>query len=154
MCTYGDCDLYDYFFDSKDAWFKHETQHHRTKLFCNTEDHPEYESEHDFLLHMSLDHDHKMDNVQFALVKDMFLRPSRGVEGICNLCTRPAKRLKSHLASHLEQLALFAIPIVNETTGSGIAEHNSRSSREGRKSIRITTPMTTQSLHLIPRRRT
>jgi hypothetical protein len=135
VCTYGDCDLYDHFFDSKEAWFKHEAQHHRAKLFCNTEDHPEYKSENDFLLHMTHDHGQKMDNSQFALLKNMFRRPSRSIEGTCNLCMRPAKRLKSHLASHLQQIALFAVPIINETTGSGIAEQNSWPSKHKEKNL-------------------
>ena len=129
VCTYGDCELYDHFFDSRDAWFKHEAQHHRTKWSCYVDSHPEYDSEENFLLHMRADHDQKFDEAQFSLVKSMFRQPTKSLEGTCNLCHRQSKNLRSHLSRHLQQIAIFALPRVNETAGSGHAERDSRSSR-------------------------
>lgn len=129
VCTYGDCDLYDHFFESRDAWFQHEALHHRSKWFCNTDSHSEYESKEDFLSHMKFDHGQKFDEAQFSALKDMFRRPSRSIEGTCNLCQRHSTKLKSHLSRHLQQVALFALPRVNETVGSGKAERDTRSSR-------------------------
>jgi hypothetical protein len=129
VCTYGDCELYDHFFESRDAWFKHEAQQHRTKWSCNVDGHMEYDSEGHFLLHMRADHDQNFDEVQFSLVKSMFRRPTNSLEGTCNLCDRQSKNLRSHLSRHLQQIAIFALPRVNETTGSGQAERDSRSSR-------------------------
>jgi hypothetical protein len=129
VCTYGDCELYDHFFESRDAWFKHEAQQHRTKWSCNVDGHMEYDSEGHFLLHMRTDHDQNFDEAQFSLVKSMFRRPTNSLEGTCNLCDRPSKNLRSHLSRHLQQIAIFALPRVNETAGSGQAERDSRSSR-------------------------
>jgi hypothetical protein len=129
VCTYGDCELYDHFFESRDAWFKHEAQQHRTKWSCNVDGHMEYDSEGHFLLHMRADHDQNFDEVQFSLVKSMFRRPTNSLEGTCNLCDRLSKNLRSHLSRHLQQIAIFALPRVNETAGSGQAERDSRSSR-------------------------
>jgi archaellum biogenesis ATPase FlaH len=129
VCTYGDCELYDHFFESRDAWFKHEAQQHRTKWSCNVDGHMEYDSEGHFLLHMRADHDQNFDEVQFSLVKSMFRRPTNSLEGTCNLCDRPSKNLRSHLSRHLQQIAICALPRVNETAGSGQAERDSRSSR-------------------------
>ncbi|KAF2464630.1 uncharacterized protein BDR25DRAFT_296597, partial [Lindgomyces ingoldianus] len=110
ICTYEDCDLYDHFFENRDAWFKHEAQHHRAKWFCNTDHHPEYDMETDFIKHMELDHNTTFDHQQFALIRDMFRQPSRSIEGTCNLCRRHSKRIKSHVSRHLQQMALFALP--------------------------------------------
>lgn len=129
VCTYGDCTLYDHFFESKDTWWKHEAQHHRTKWFCNTDAHPEYDSERDFLVHMKSDHNYGLDHKQFDLFKDIFRRPSRSSEGTCNLCMRYSRRLKSHVSRHLQQISLFALPRVNETAGSGKAERCTVSSK-------------------------
>ncbi|KAF1833831.1 hypothetical protein BDW02DRAFT_648127, partial [Decorospora gaudefroyi] len=91
VCTYGDCELYDHFFESRDAWFKHEAQQHRTKWSCNVDGHMEYDSEGHFLLHMRADHDQNFDEVQFSLVKSMFRRPTNSLEGTCNLSSRYKK---------------------------------------------------------------
>jgi len=129
VCTYGDCELYDHFFESRDAWFKHEAQQHRTKWSCNIDGHMEHDSEGHFLLHMRTDHDQNFDEVQFSLVKSMFRRPTNSLEGMCNLCCRQSNNLRSHLSRHLQQIAIFALPRVTETAGSGQAERDSRSSR-------------------------
>jgi hypothetical protein len=77
---------------------------------------------------MRVDHDQTFEEVQFASLKDVFRRPSKSTEGVCNLCKRPSKNLKNHVSRHLQQIALFSLPRVNETAGSGKAERDSRSS--------------------------
>lgn len=129
VCTYGDCELYDHFFDSQDSWFKHEAQYHRVKWSCNLDGHQEYDLEEDFLSHMRADHDQNLDVAQFNLIKGMFRRPTNSLGGTCNLCHRPSKNLRTHLSRHLLQIATFALPRVNETVGSGQAGYNSRSYR-------------------------
>ncbi|CAN9385388.1 unnamed protein product [Alternaria alternata] len=129
VCTYGNCDLYDHFFEGRDAWFNHELQHHRTKWFCNVDGHAEYDSEEDFLLHMQTGHDQKFGGIQFSLVKAMFRRPTKNLAGTCNLCHRDSKSLQSHLSRHLQQMAMFALPRANENTGSAQAERDTESSR-------------------------
>jgi len=130
VCTYPDCDLSDHFFKSRDEWYKHEMQRHRVKWFCNIEGHSEYENQSDFSAHMKRCHDTAFDLRQRFLMKDMFQRPSRAVEGQCNLCLRHSTKLRSHVSRHLQQMALFALPRVNETAGSEKAELNTCSSRQ------------------------
>lgn len=55
-----------------------------------------------------------IDTDQLQTMLSMFQRPARGISGFCYLCLRSAKKLKSHLSRHLEQIALFALPRVNE----------------------------------------
>lgn len=99
------------------------------KWFCNTDYHPEYDKQEDFLKHMQADHNTTFDEGQFAPIHDMFRRPSRSIEGTCNLCMRDSKKLKSHVSRHLQEIALFALPRVSETAESDKAEHDTRSSR-------------------------
>lgn len=129
VCTYGDCNTYDQFFESRDAWFTHELQHHRTKWFCNFDKHPEHDSEENFLSHMNVVHNQNFEGEQFSLVKGMFRRPRKNLAGTCNLCGRDSKRLKSHVSRHLQQMAMFALPRANDTKGSYKTGCDSRSSR-------------------------
>ena len=54
-------------------------------------------------------------------MKDMFRQPSKAVSGKCNLCMKDSKRLKSHISYHLEEMALFALPRLDEAAASGLA---------------------------------
>ena len=120
----------DHFFDSRDAWYEHEAQRHRVKWSCNTENHSEYDDERDLIRHFRTDHDTMFDDSRFASVRDVFRRRTQTVDGICNLCSQPSTNLKSHVARHLQQMALFALPRVNEVEGSEKAEQDTRSSQQ------------------------
>jgi hypothetical protein len=52
---------------------------------------------------------------------DAFRRPVPVRDGQCSLCNGHANKLKSHLARHLEQIALFALPRPAPTTESGLS---------------------------------
>ncbi|CAN9476747.1 unnamed protein product [Alternaria alternata] len=119
VCTYGDCDLYDHFFDSEDAWFNHEVHHHRALWFCNTDGHELFDLEGDFLSHMEEIHNHKFKGMRFNLVKNMFRHPTKSLKGTCNLCRHESEDLKSHLSEHLQRMALFALSRVDETVRKG-----------------------------------
>jgi len=63
-----------------------------------------------FLEHMHVDHSERINETQLLSLRGAFQRPSKAQHGLCTLCGKHASILKSHLAKHLEQLALFAIP--------------------------------------------
>jgi hypothetical protein len=88
---------------------------------------------------MKLDHSVDFTLEQRLLLKDMFQQPSRVNEGQCNLCMRHSSKLKSHVSRHLQQMALFALPRVNETSGSGVAELNTAASRDNSRVLRRRT---------------
>lgn len=122
VCTYRNCDLGDQFFNSRNEWHKHESQRHRVEWYCNTEDHSQYDNRGDFINHMEKDHDVAFDDSRFVTVQDMFRQPSLRDEGTCNLCMQESKKLKNHVSWHLQQMAIFALPKVNETARSGGVE--------------------------------
>jgi hypothetical protein len=125
-CTYPDCDLLEHAFESRDNWYKHETQHHRVEWFCNFDGHQQYNEQSNFIAHMEKDHQTAFDKGQLSLLRSMFQRPLRNPEGNCNLCLRSCANLKSHVGRHLEQIALFALPRTNETTGSEATQLDSQ----------------------------
>jgi hypothetical protein len=118
---------------SKEEWYKHEAQYHRVKWFCNIYNHSKYDKREDFLNHMQNDHNTTFEKGEFDSIQDMFRQPSQSTGGTCNLCMRDSKRLRSHVACHLEQIALFALPRANEISGSGKAEHDTESLRNAKK---------------------
>ena len=59
-------------------------------------------------------HDAFVDSPQRDTFLSMFERPKETAGGACSLCLREAENIKTHLAHHLEQVALFALPRVHE----------------------------------------
>ena len=115
VCTYPDCNLLDHFFDSQEEWHNHETQRHRGKWSCGVTKHPQYAERTDFLTHMERAHETTFKDSQLPLLPNMFQCVSRSDDGTCNLCKHYSKGLKRHVSRHLQQIALFALPRVNET---------------------------------------
>ena len=74
-----------------------------------------------------------LDETQLLNLHRGFQRPSSTHSGTCTLCGQHANRLKSHLARHLEQVALFAIP---QTDYMNLPEENDASSDAARQSVR------------------
>lgn len=107
-------------------------QRHRVEWFCNISGHPQYEEKHDFLEHMKLSHHTTFNVGQESEVLGMFKRPSRTAYGKCNLCYRLHVKIKSHVARHLEQMALFALPRANEAAGHDSEELDSTAGVNGK----------------------
>lgn len=110
VCSFSGCTLQDHFFRNRKEWYQHEIQEHRLVWHCNTEGHSQYRAEGDFLNHMSHDHDVTFLPDQVASVAPMFRCPDRNPEGDCNICFQHSKNLRSHVARHLQRIALFALP--------------------------------------------
>ena len=71
-----------------------------------------------FLAHMSACHNTTIVPTQDSVFLSMFEYPNRTLSGACCLCFHEASNLKTHLAHHLEQIALFALPRKNEVAES------------------------------------
>lgn len=109
-CTFQGCEQSDQTFDHRQDWSEHEAQYHRLEYHCNEEDHDRYLDETSFLDHMKGKHQTTFDVSQKAALSRMFLRRKKTAFGECALCGRTTTKLTSHLARHLERIALFALP--------------------------------------------
>jgi hypothetical protein len=131
ICTYPDCQLNDYFFENKDDWYNHESRTHRVEWFCNTASHKSFVDMQEFLDHMHTVHSEPLEGAQLLSLHRGFQRPSNAHSGTCTLCGQHANKLKSHLARHLEQLALFAIPQTDYMADLEEDDTSSNAARQG-----------------------
>jgi hypothetical protein len=135
ICTYPDCELHDHFFENENDWFHHESHTHRVEWFCNTASHHSFVDMQEFLDHMHTVHSEPLDQAQLLSLHRGFQRPSNAHSGTCTLCGNHASRLKSHIARHLEQLALFAIPQTDYMAALEEDDTSSNAARQGVASL-------------------
>ncbi|KAH0432729.1 hypothetical protein CcaCcLH18_06305 [Colletotrichum camelliae] len=137
VCTFADCPLSSHSFEDEDAWFSHEVDKHRYEYFCNNNKHQPEAHQHNFEMHLQRDHATEAGISTVDL--SMFRRAANVSKGVCNLCFSRTKNLKRHIARHLYQIALSAIPNSDYTTiddASGAAEtSNSFKSDRARRSL-------------------
>ncbi|KAK0633922.1 hypothetical protein B0T14DRAFT_83896 [Immersiella caudata] len=124
VCTYTDCHLNNYLFDSVDAWFGHESQTHRVELFCHTPGHLPVRDHAQFREHLRKEHN--TDIGRSAEDIDVFQRPIVSPYGECNLCPAKTSNIKRHLSRHLRQIALFAIPRADYSTGDDAGDESTQ----------------------------
>ncbi|PYI05204.1 hypothetical protein BO78DRAFT_387887 [Aspergillus sclerotiicarbonarius CBS 121057] len=129
-CTYTECNDATHFFEDMDEWIRHEKKEHDKGCFwCNMTGHDTYEDRGEFTKHMVEDHHMQAEEVSplhyFWHASVTIGDPPSdqpGAEELCNLCFRHTYDRKKHVARHLQQLAMFAIPwedfgtAVNEET--------------------------------------
>lgn len=149
VCTFPTCNS-PYFSDMND-WFRHELQNHRVEYRCHICNDKNFELGELYIAHVREEHPNILDDVEEQQVLDMARRPLRQIRAQdCPCCSEWVDRLiereectihlpdtsgytifvepavfKRHLASHLEQLALFAVP-----TGSAAGEIDSNAAIE------------------------
>ncbi|KAH6878006.1 hypothetical protein BKA58DRAFT_376336 [Alternaria rosae] len=136
VCTYPDCELHDYMFESLGDWFRHESQTHRVEWSCNTESHESISDTEEFLNHMRTVHSEPLYRTQVPSLRRGFQRHTNVNSGTCTLCGEYANKLRTHLARHLEQLALFAIP---QTDYMAALEEDDTSSNAARQGVRASS---------------
>ena len=126
VCTFSGCELQDYFFSNQNEWFSHEAIRHRVLWHCNTASHHYYAEQNDFLDHMLHEHQLNFGTERLSDIAPLFTRPNgsstthlsfdvnHNIGGVCNLCFLTTDNLRTHVAGHLQRLALFALPRSNE----------------------------------------
>lgn len=119
ICTYKDCKLDRTTFPSRELWERHEWQQHRSRQAsqcqtCNTT----FDLAQDYLTHMERQH-HGTQPTDAAHREVLLLAGVVSVvedvrNQLCHICTRTGFETKrgfdSHVARHMEELALIAIP--------------------------------------------
>lgn len=112
VCTFRDCLKSDRLFGSRHDWYNHEVEVHRREWFCNACTQP-FPTKALFEAHLRKYHFDLFTEAQLSAVTD---RCERAIdpesEQTCPLCQEKylRSRLQSHLAHHMQQLALFTLP--------------------------------------------
>ncbi|KAK3075789.1 hypothetical protein LTR53_000614 [Teratosphaeriaceae sp. CCFEE 6253] len=128
ICTFAECGML--LFDSKHAWTSHEMDHHRRHWICEVCNSHRSDDDNDFAVHLRTKHKGQFTGSQIQILMRTSSRTTDFYSALdCQFCEwektlRPlnthvpqneAIRVTSHhfmkhLATHLEQIALFALP--------------------------------------------
>ena len=129
VCTFENCDV-KLFSDRRD-WFEHELEQHRSIWTCNFCDSKNFRSLANFEHHVRVRHQQSMTDAQFEALSEAYRRPVDQIPASeCPFCTEWETKLRQtnptikedavvvvtpqqfmkHVGSHMQQLALFAIP--------------------------------------------
>lgn len=133
VCTFEQCDLR--MFADRESWFRHEVDTHRIEWFCSFCSHSIYNSRADLESHMQAKHGDRFRDDQLSALLDASKRASDGIAAnSCPFCFKYGEKQKSmnahlntdelfidvkdfrhfyrHVGKHMEQLALFALPMI------------------------------------------
>ncbi|ORY17090.1 hypothetical protein BCR34DRAFT_60772 [Clohesyomyces aquaticus] len=145
ICIYPECGLHAYMFSGRDEWFSHEAQYHQHQLHCNTEGHEEFRNVAAFLNHMKTEHQEFLKESQLPAIRRVAERPTESASGTCPLCLHCTERLKTHLARHLEELALFSIPQTHYMTPDLVGPDSDVAQLDSYHTVGLRTSLTRES---------
>jgi len=113
LCTYNDCRMSDYLYDSIETWIKHEETAHRPSLRCPEHLFEVFSSKEDFRSHIESEHVSWSNDVKAALVNFASESSSNVTTRCCPICLAAyatTRELNIHIARHLERFSLFSLP--------------------------------------------
>lgn len=166
VCTFQDCDA-PYFGDINE-WFHHEMQNHRVSYLCRLCKGKTFHSSDRYLAHVKRHHPQLLENGDERPLLEISRKPVDQIPAHdCPCCSEWEDRLKHratthglsmespdsiltvfptdfkrHLASHLEQLALFSIPVGSasgDDVGSNVAIEEEKSTLSDRSNLSALT---------------
>ena len=119
VCTSERCLKAAQLFECRNDWYDHEVQFHRREWYCDDCE-ESFCAQGDFKDHLKTDHENLFSNSKFTAAINRCEKASFDDQP-CPICQGLQKysytRLRSHLARHMQQLALFTLPsLIGETT--------------------------------------
>lgn len=117
VCTFADCKVPDLLFPSRHAWYSHEIAFHRRKWFCISSCSLQFDSRESFDSHIKAIHVSLLRTAD-AETHGAYSRqlPTQQATS-CPFCgedLQDAKRAKSHIGHHQEQLGLWPLRTMRE----------------------------------------
>ena len=110
-------------FPDSGTWFKHELDHHRLTWACNICNQSHFDSEGSFESHLLARHGHTIKSMPMSTLLNASRQPiSTFDSSACPFCdplfedenlALDTSKFQLHLAKHMEQLALFALPRIS-----------------------------------------
>lgn len=136
-CTYPDCAQPDALYESRDQWIQHEQWNHVCIWRC-PKDNAEFDDVPSYREHVGSQHPTDMDQLltEGVLATQRFLveQQSRCCP-ICDVDLNGSQEIYDHIGSHLESVALLAIPSLrdpdSESTSDGATSEAAREDAEG-----------------------
>lgn len=114
ICTFEDCSNPEQLYVTRHDWLYHEMQMHRRRWVCSGYCDLSFGTRDAIEFHMREKHPETFTELQLPVIIDLCERPADPNENsLCPLC--PAEmtlsKLQVHLATHLEELSLFVLPV-------------------------------------------
>ncbi|KAK9771983.1 putative C2H2-type domain-containing protein [Seiridium cardinale] len=134
ICTYQACATPYRMFATRYDWVYHESQLHRRQWSCQKCS-AAFDSKEKFQGHLEQSHAGIWNGPQISILADMGEGPkSEASRSACRFCLRsmPLKRMSNHVADHLEELSLFALPKLDLDENQSLGDHNQSKETEGR----------------------
>ncbi|KLU83201.1 hypothetical protein MAPG_02266 [Magnaporthiopsis poae ATCC 64411] len=152
VCTLGGSRCEELFFPDRNSWFQHELSQHRAQFTCTLCQSEPFDSSRTFRDHLQTHRDcsdERIDDLEVAgrAVKTAFTakdcpfcsewETAITARSVTNSSTVSGPHFKRHVATHLEQLALFSVPrAVGEETEIDGDTSNELDSASSRSDIR------------------
>jgi len=117
--TFEHCTTSDRLYDSRQAWFNHEMEAHRTVWQCVGGCEKTFSSEDNLASHIRTIHPEIVEDNIISTIKQTAVRSVNVMESAtCPVCGKHVRlsALQKHLGHHQEQLALFVLPLSLDTT--------------------------------------
>ena len=94
------------------------------ELFCQTPGHLPTRDQAQFRDHLRREHNTNISSSAEDI--EVFQRPVISPHGECNLCLAKTSNVKRHVSRHLRQIALFAIPRADYSTGDDAGDESTQ----------------------------
>ncbi|KAF4467134.1 kinase domain containing [Fusarium albosuccineum] len=134
-CTYPDCHDPNRTYGTRQEWLDHENLHLRV-WHCQLHG-LEFETQSEYVSHVQQAHlDVSMDELSPELIASVVgpsLRPHRDCP-FCPTAFASIEEMQKHMAFHLERLALYVLPSLDDTNGEGqVSGHSSDTNNAERR---------------------
>ncbi len=115
LCTFEECTFPTETYQSRRAWFNHELQNHRRLWTCNGHCKMTFKTEDLMVVHIQEHSRTALTDSQSLILARMCVNPIKETVTskcpMCNLTITGLSKFSKHLGGHLEELALFALPV-------------------------------------------
>jgi len=121
VCTFAECSTPDKLYATRSDWLYHEMQIHRRQWTCRQCNEP-YESIDDMVSHLEQVHAGSWTKHQLPVLLEMSEGPlDETKQRTCPICLYEdfLNRVLEHMARHMEEIALFALPKETPADGDG-----------------------------------
>jgi hypothetical protein len=134
LCTYSNCDSSEQLFRSRREWQEHEASH-RKAWRCPEHPAAVYKSASRLEDHFRREHSDSFPESQLPAIVKVGETTTVDLRTQCPICSASADTeglgdLHNHIANHLERLATFALPNLNEDDSEGASSAASRGRTE------------------------